>query len=171
MSVGPTRVLFVCLGNICRSPMAKWVFADMVRARGLAGAFHIDSCGLGGWHEGEDADPRSRAVAERLRLACEHRARQIRVPQDFEAFDLLVAMDRENLRGLARIDAPRERVRLLRSFDPAMAGLPEVHLDVPDPYYGGDEGFDRMHQMIVAACAGMLERLAPPTGPTRATAG
>jgi protein-tyrosine phosphatase len=153
------RVLFVCLGNICRSPLAKWVFIDQARGRGVLERFEVDSCGLGGWHEGEGADPRTIAVATRHRVAFEHMARQIRVPRDFERFDLLLAMDRENVRGLRGLGAPMERERLLRSFDPALAGADEHALEVPDPYYGGPEGFERMHAMIVAACAGLLDHL------------
>ena len=152
----PVRVLFVCMGNICRSPLAEGVFRELVERAGLADAIEIDSAGIGDWHVGELPDPRTRAVAERRGLKLVSRARQI-VRDDLDQFDYVVAMDEENLRGLRRLRADAgsgTQVRRLREFDREADGL-----DVPDPYYGGDDGFERVHDMVERACAGLLEHI------------
>jgi protein-tyrosine phosphatase len=157
------RVLFVCLGNICRSPLAEGVFREHVARAGLAERIEIESAGIGSWHVGELPDPRTRAVAEKRGLRLTSRARQVRF-EDLDEFDLVVAMDADNLRGLERVRAraaPSAEVRRLREFDAEA----EDH-DVPDPYEGGHEGFERVHDMVERACAGLLEylratRLAP----------
>lgn len=156
MGTRQTSILFVCMGNICRSPMAKWVLAEQARARGMTNLFHIDSCGTGGWHAGEPADPRSAACAARHGLATPHVARQFDRLTDAD-FDLIVVMDRSNLRHVLEMGAPRHKVHFLRSFDPLLAGAAEHELDVPDPYYGGEQGFELMYEMISRACAGMLD--------------
>lgn len=153
-----TGVLFVCLGNICRSPLAKGVLTHMVRERGIADRFVIDSCGLGSWHAGGPADPRTLATALKNGVPLEHTARQLEPASDFDRFDWLLAMDLDNVRGLSRSGAPASRVRLLRSFDPLLADAPDEDRQVPDPYYGGDGGFDAMYGMIVRACEGFLAR-------------
>jgi protein-tyrosine phosphatase len=152
-------VLFVCLGNICRSPLAKVVFSDLVRRRGTEGLFDIDSCGTGGWHVGGGADPRTIAVARRHGLEVKHTARQISTPADFMRFKLLVAMDRENRDSLLGLGADESRIGLMRSFDPEMLGEPESDLDVPDPYYGAGDGFETVYQMLAAACEGLYAHL------------
>jgi len=154
---GPTSLLFVCLGNICRSPLAKFITRDLIEQRGLTGQVVVDSCGTGGWHEGHGADPRTVAVAAFHGLDTSHTARQLRAPGDFERFDLLLAMDLENQRNLVRSGAPAARVRLMRSFDPALAGAREDALSVPDPYYGGPDGFEAMYRMLHAACTGLID--------------
>jgi protein-tyrosine phosphatase len=151
------RVLFVCMGNICRSPTAEGVMRSLVREQGLEDRIEIDSAGTGGWHVGEPPDARATEAARRRGIALEGAARQI-VPEDFERFDLIVAMDRENLRGLLAMapdEAAANRVRLLREFDPDASG----DLDVPDPYYGGDRGFETVLDHVQAACRGLLEEL------------
>jgi protein-tyrosine phosphatase len=154
----PYRILFVCLGNICRSPLAEGVFLHLVREGPGEGAFEVDSAGTGSWHVGEPADRRARAVARKHGVDLQCRARQVR-EEDFREFDLIVAMDRENL---ARLEALRDRagapaeIRLLREFDPEGDG----DLEVPDPYYGGPEGFDRVYEMVHRSCAALLESLA-----------
>lgn len=159
----PIGVLFVCLGNICRSPLAEAVFSDLARKRQVLDRFDIDSCGTGGWHEGEDADPRSRAVAAKYGVPMNHSARQLDPASDFVRFEHLVAMDRENQRGIlaagSRYKISESRVRLLREFDPGLRGSPPHELEVPDPYYGGPEGFEQVYRMVTAACDGLLERL------------
>jgi protein-tyrosine phosphatase len=152
--VSGARVLFVCLGNICRSPMAKWVFADAVRRSGLEGRIEIDSCGTGHWHVGNGADPRAAATGRGKGLDTTHTARQL-CTDDFEEFDLIVVMDRSNERNVLGLGAPREKVRLMRSFDPASDPRDEV----PDPYYGGDSGFEDVYAMLVRAAEGLLEHL------------
>ena len=152
-------VLFVCLGNICRSPTAEGIFRHLARQRRLDDHLVIDSAGTGGWHAGEPADPRTLAAARRRGIAWDHRARQVRTA-DFARFDLLVAMDRKNMSDLldaAPDEAARAKVVLLRSFDPA--SRPGDDLDVPDPYFGGDEGFERVLDLCERACAGLLDTL------------
>ncbi len=157
-----SRILFVCMGNICRSPLAEGIFAHLAGARGVRSNFTIDSCGTGGWHAGEPPDPRTLAIASRYGVPLDHAARQLS-PADFDRFDLLLAMDRDNLRGLNSIRANCPRVRLIRQFDPAFApttpGADVSAPDVPDPYYGGAEGFDRMYHMLHTACTGLLDAL------------
>jgi protein-tyrosine phosphatase len=163
MASEPVRVLFVCLGNICRSPTAEGVMRALVSREGLEGAIVVESAGTGAWHVGGPPDARAAEAARAHGVALDGTARQVR-PQDFEDFDYLVAMDRENLRALrslARGEEQRSKVRLLREFDPASAGGAEDagDLDVPDPYYGGADGFDDVFELVRAACVGLLERL------------
>ncbi|GAA3175656.1 low molecular weight protein-tyrosine-phosphatase [Streptomyces virens] len=148
------RVCFVCTGNICRSPMAEIVFRARVAEAGLAGLVEVDSAGTGGWHEGEGADPRTETVLRENGYEAGHTARQFD-PSWFARLDLVVALDSGHLRALRRM-APTEqdadKVRLLRSYDPAAGD----DLDVPDPYYGGADGFDECLEMVEAASTGLL---------------
>jgi protein-tyrosine phosphatase len=154
-----TGVLFVCLGNICRSPLAEGIFIDMARKRKVLNLFDIDSCGTGSWHVGECADHRSLAVARRHGIELECVGRQLDPENDFARFDWLLAMDRSNLRNLLNAGAPRQRVRLMRSFDPALEKAREHDLDVPDPYDWPGDGFESVYQMLHSACGGLLEFL------------
>jgi protein-tyrosine phosphatase len=153
------RVLFVCLGNICRSPMAEGVFRHHLRAADLADAFRHDSAGTGHWHVGSPPDHRAVATCRARGVTIDDlRARQVR-PADFRDFDLILAMDRDNLtdlRALAFEHAARDaatRVELFRSFDPQGEG------DVPDPYSGGREGFERVFDMVDRTTANLLATL------------
>jgi len=149
-------VLFVCLGNICRSPLAEGVFAHMVKQEGLSDRFHVDSAGTGAWHAGERPDPRSIRVAADHGVELPGQARQV-TPDDLLRFDWVVPMDRDNqaeLERLAKVHGGTARIRLLRSFDAEADGD-----EVPDPYYGGPGGFDRVYDMVHAACAGLLDEL------------
>jgi protein-tyrosine phosphatase len=153
------RVLFVCMGNICRSPTAEGVMRTLLRDSGLDARIELDSAGTGGWHAGEPPDARATAAARSRGIALGGAARQV-TPADFERFDLLVAMDRENLRelhALAPDDEARGKVRLLREFDPTAVAAGE--LDVPDPYYGGARGFERVLDLVQSACRGLLADL------------
>ncbi len=153
------RLLFVCLGNICRSPTAEGVMRSLVSEAGLEQEIEIDSAGTGRWHIGHDPDERASAAALAHGVILQGPARQVS-GEDFERFDLLIGMDSENvadLRAMAPDEDARERVRLLREFDPASAGAGD--LDVPDPYYGGDGGFDHVFELVRAACAGLLEQI------------
>jgi protein-tyrosine phosphatase len=152
------RILFVCMGNICRSPTAEGVMRRLIDDAGLADSIEIDSAGTGGWHAGEPPDERAALAAARRGVTLEGAARQVR-ESDFRRFDLLIALDRANLRELLAIapdEDAAEKVRLLREFDPASA---DGALDVPDPYYGGDHGFETVLDMIEAACRGLLDEL------------
>lgn len=149
------RVCFVCTGNICRSPMAEIVFRARVAEAGLDELVEVDSAGTGGWHEGDGADPRTVAVLEDSGYAGDHTARQFRSSW-FSRLDLVIALDSGHLGALRRLaptEQDAEKVRLLRSYDPA-AG--DDDLDVPDPYYGGLDGFEECLEMVEAASTGLL---------------
>jgi protein-tyrosine phosphatase len=153
---GPIRLCFVCLGNICRSPTAEGVMLHLVREAGLEDREEIDSAGTGAWHAGERADPRSRAEAQSRGVDLPSVARQFSA-RDFDTFDYVIAMDRKNRVDLARLapsDAHERKLHLLRSFDPGADGP-----DVPDPYYGGDDGFARVYDICEAGCRGLLAHL------------
>lgn len=156
-SAEPIRVLFVCLGNICRSPTAEAVMRALCAQHGVQERFFIDSAGTGAWHAGEPPDRRSAAVGARRGMPLTGRARQV-TKDDFTRFDYLLAMDRTNrdeLLALAPSAEAREKVALLRGFDPQSPPQAEV----PDPYYGGPEGFDHVFDICVAACEGLLRTL------------
>ena len=164
----PVRLCFVCLGNICRSPTAEGVMAHLVADAGLADRIEVDSAGTGAWHVGEAADPRSADEARRRGVELTSRARQFH-PGDFYRYDLVLAMDARNLadlRDLAPEAALRDRARLLRAFDPALAVTGAdgsergpFDLDVPDPYYEADHGFRTVFEMVDAACRGLLDHV------------
>ena len=149
---GRAGVLFVCLGNICRSPLAEGIFLHLARERGVLDRFDVDSAGTGAWHVGKPADPRSAAVARRHGVVLPSRARVYDPAGDPERFAWIVAMDRQNEADLLARGAPAERVRLMMGFhpDPPCA-------EVPDPYYGGAEGFEKAYAMLEGACGGLLE--------------
>lgn len=161
MSGATTSVLFVCLGNICRSPLGEGIFAALAKERGLADHFHVDSAGTAAYHTGEPPDSRSIAVAAAHGVRLTGYARQV-TPRDMERFDVIVAMDRSNLRSLKRLHQRSRRragtpadIVLMRDYDPG-AHDP----DVPDPYYGGRDGFERVYRILERACGGLLDELA-----------
>ncbi|MET7450436.1 low molecular weight protein-tyrosine-phosphatase [Streptomyces sp. NPDC005574] len=158
----PYRVCFVCTGNICRSPMAESVFRARVREAGLDGLVEVDSAGTDGWHEGDGADPRTVAVLEAHGYGSAHTARRFQASW-FSRLDLVVALDIGHFRALRRL-APTgqdaEKVRLLRSYDPADPD----DLDVPDPYYGGTDGFEECLEMVEAASDGLLAAVSEHVG-------
>lgn len=150
------RVLFVCLGNICRSPLAEGVFQSLVQERGIEKRYSVDSAGTGAWHAGESPDRRSVEVARRNGVSLTGRARQIE-EADFEDFDYVIAMDRQNLlelRELAQSQQGEAHLHLLREFDPDPGDG-----QVPDPYYGGPDGFELMYVMVSRACESLLDHL------------
>jgi protein-tyrosine phosphatase len=155
----PVAVLFVCLGNICRSPLAEGVFRSLVRERGLEDRFLIESAGTGAWHVDQPPDPRSVDIARRHGVSLDgQRARQVR-PDDFARFDYVVAMDRANLRALERLrdqagQNDRASVVLLRDHDPEPGDG-----EVPDPYYGGPHGFDDVFDMVRRSAEALLDEL------------
>ena len=152
------RLLFVCMGNICRSPTAEGVMRRLLREQGLEESVAVDSAGTGDWHAGAPPDARATAAAQARGITLEGAARVVS-REDFDEFDLILAADASNLSAL-RAAAPAgagARLHLLREFDPASAGAPD--LDVPDPYYGGDDGFERVLDLVEAACRGLLDAL------------
>jgi protein-tyrosine phosphatase len=150
--MSPPRVLFVCTGNICRSPAAHAVLVTAARRAGVPVV--VDSAGLGGWHAGELPDPRAIAEGARRGYVLDHPARKVR-PTDFGSFDLILAMDRTHLRGLAALaPAPVDHLVLFRTFDPT-PGAP----DVADPYYDGDAAFVEMFDVIEAAMPRLVARV------------
>jgi len=149
----PTRVLMICMGNICRSPMAEAMFVHLARGRGVLDQFEIDSAGTGGWHTGHPPDERMQEVARHNAVVMNSRARQV-TTHDFEAFDLLVCMDDENHRDLRAMGAPVEKLHRLLDFHPD----PPTR-EVPDPYYGEHDGFQLVFDLVQRACDGLLNHL------------
>jgi len=149
------RVLMVCLGNICRSPTAEAVFRQQVTAAGLDRVVDVDSAGTSDWHAGEPPDPRSmRAAAERLYDLSPLRARQVRA-RDFEDFDYILAMDRQNLAHLEELCPVACQDKLGLLLDYGCTGWQEV----PDPYNCDREGFDLVLDLVESACAGLLQEI------------
>lgn len=152
----PFRVLFVCMGNICRSPAAEMVFRKMVDDAGLGELIEIDSAGTIGFHSGRGPDPRMAATLRRRGYPITGRARQVR-SADLDDFDLILAADQDNLTDLRRLDRDGShagKIRLLVDF------RGEMNADhVPDPYYGGDAGFEEVADIVEDACGGLLEHL------------
>jgi protein-tyrosine phosphatase len=151
-----TAILFVCLGNICRSPLAEGVFRNVVTKRGTASGFHIDSAGTGAWHQGSAPDPRSIQVAARHGIdIVMQRARRVRV-EDFSRFDLILGMDVSNVEALreAAPAATRDRIHLFLDYATGKSA------EVPDPYYGGPDGFLSVYRMIREASELLADRLA-----------
>ena len=146
-----TRILFVCMGNICRSPTAEGVMRHLLEERGLDGEIEVQSAGTGGWHAGAPPDARATEAARARGIVLEGAARQV-TRADFEDFDLLVAMDRDNFADLRAIAPPgtEDKVRLLLD-----------DRDVPDPYYGGPRGFEEVLDLVQAGCERLLDDLAP----------
>ncbi|ODS54659.1 MAG: phosphotyrosine protein phosphatase [Acidobacteria bacterium SCN 69-37] len=160
----PTRVLFVCLGNICRSPAAEGVFRHLVEDTGLREAFVVDSAGTGAWHAGEPPDRRMQAAAAQRGLRLSSIARQV-VPSDFEDFDWILAMDASNLQHLRRLAHPshHHKIRKFRDFDPDAPGA-----DVPDPYYGDADGFTTVLDIVTRTAQALLAHLRAAARPDRA---
>jgi protein-tyrosine phosphatase len=147
-----TRVLFVCLGNICRSPTAEGVMRRLIHEEGLEGEIEVDSAGTGGWHVGAPPDQRATEAARRRGTTLEGAARRFDPRADFERFDLILAMDAENRRDLLALapdDEARAKVRLFLSGD----------RDVPDPYYGGAGGFEEVLDLVEEAARELLTEL------------
>lgn len=137
------KVLFVCLGNICRSPLAEGLFLHHVKTRGLEDRIQADSCGTGNWHAGELADPRMRKTASMRGIELTHRARQLR-DSDFEEFDYILVMDHQNKQDvLNRTSDHAHKVRLISDFHQSYNGM-----IVPDPYFGDQKDFDEVFDML-----------------------
>lgn len=151
------RICFVCLGNICRSPTAEGAMRRLLEDEQLTDRVEIDSAGTGAWHVGEPPDARARAAAKRRGIAIGGQARRV-TTEDFARFDYIVAMDRSNRQHLFRMapdEAGQQKVELFRNYD---ADSPR-DADVPDPYYGGGNGFETVLDICEAACRGLLRHL------------
>jgi len=154
MTHQPLRVLFVCLGNICRSPLAEVVAKSVAETKALAEMFHFESAGTGDWHVGKGADPRSASKALEKGLSLEnHQAQQI-TRHNIHDWDVFVAMDADNKRNLIRLGAKPEQIVMMRAFEGAQTAP-----DVPDPYYGGATGFEDAYQMLKMNAEGLLNHL------------
>lgn len=152
-----TRICFVCLGNICRSPTAEGIFRHLVAEAGLEDRFVVDSAGTGAYHVGEPPDRRATTAARKRGITLQGAARQFH-REDFARFDHIIAMDRSNHDALVRLApdaASRDKVQMMRSFDPNS----DPDDEVPDPYYGGSEGYERVVEICDAACRGLLASL------------
>lgn len=151
------RILFVCLGNIIRSPLAEHLFIHLARQHGVGEGYLAESAGMGDYHMGESPDPRMRRVASEFGLNYDGRARQFSLA-DFDRFDLIIPMDLDNraaLFKLTRNQQDEKKIITLRTFDPQ--GKPSD--SVPDPYYGGGEGFYNTYEVVERSCQGLLNAL------------
>jgi protein-tyrosine phosphatase len=147
------KLLFVCLGNICRSPSAEGIMNHLIQNAGLEGQIICDSAGTSGYHINEPPDPRMTAAARRQGISLGGHSRKV-APADFEQFDLILAMDRDNYRTLLaqeRTGSHHHKVRLMCDF---CGRSPQT--EVPDPYYGGPDGFDHVIDLLRDACSGLL---------------
>ena len=158
----PYQLLFVCLGNICRSPSAENIMNHAIAQANLQDQIVCDSAGTGSWHVGEPPDRRMTAAAKKRGITLQGSARQFEA-SDFQSFDLILAMDRDNYRNILALDPDgqyHDKVRLMCDFC--------THhdlKDVPDPYYGGPEGFDRVLDLLLDACKGLLQAIKDETSP------
>ena len=150
------RLLFVCTGNICRSPTAEAVARARIEALGLD--WSVDSAGTSGWHEGEPPDPRSQAAAAARGYSFDGLAARALVAEDFTRFDHILAMDKSNLHDILYLDTGDDfghRVTLFRQWDPEPGDY-----EVPDPYYGGDAGFENVYEIVDRTAEALLKGLA-----------
>ena len=150
------NVLFVCLGNICRSPLAEGIFRQRVNEKGLSGRFEIDSCGTAAYHMGKHPDSRSVANAKQNGVRYDHRARKFE-GKDFNDFDFIIPMDDANYEDVVslRPKGAKAKVFKMRYFDTL-----EINSDVPDPYYGGEQGFQEVFEILDRSVANLINRLA-----------
>ncbi|HGY5554758.1 MAG TPA: low molecular weight protein-tyrosine-phosphatase [Prochlorococcus sp.] len=152
------RLLFVCLGNICRSPAAEGVFLHQLKIQGLEKQFVVDSAGTGGWHVGRPADSRMRNAAAQRGILLPSRARQIKA-KDLQTFDLILTMDADNLLNVQSLAGELGQIATAR-IKPMLSYASKTSLqEVPDPYYGGDAGFEEVLDLLEDACKGLLDEL------------
>ncbi len=153
----PVRILFVCLGNICRSPLAEGVFQKLVEERGLSEHFDIDSAGTGSWHIGESPDDRMQKTARDHGIELRDQSARRVTPADLDAYDHVLVMDKKNRRRMREIDGHdrhEQKIQLFRSFDPEPGDM-----EVPDPYFGGDDGFEHVYEIVERTAARLLDDL------------
>lgn len=157
MAHQPIRVLFVCLGNICRSPLGEGIFKELIREKGLADRFEVDSAGTAGYHVGEPPHPGSRRAARRRGFSIDdQRGRQL-AKTDVQTFDYIIAMDASNRRNIERLGEGKAKVFLMRDFDPQKNGAEK--LDVPDPWGLEDDAFEETCTIIERSCREFLNYL------------
>jgi|SRR6185437_7823951 len=145
------NIVFVCLGNICRSPLAEGIFLKMLKDEQLESKFYVDSAGTSAYHLGEQPDARSCEVAENHGITLFHEGRQLNY-SDLHKFDYIIAMDNNNYRGIKALGEAKGQVILMRDFDTQGQGK-----DVPDPYYGGKDGFEEVYQICYRSCKNLLD--------------
>ena len=151
-----SKILFVCLGNICRSPLAEGILKSKLRSLDLSHEIEVDSCGTGNYHIGEQPDPRTLANAHENGIKLDHQARQF-VREDFDRFDYILVMDRSNLQNVKKLDPLEDytgKLYLMREFDPLGKGK-----DVPDPYFGGERGFQEVFDILDRSIDRFLEEV------------
>lgn len=151
------NILFVCLGNICRSPSAEAVMNAIIKREGLEDEIKVDSAGILAWHAGEPSDSRMKAHAADRGYELTSISRQINPKKDFEKFDAIIAMDYENMRDLRSLDPENKYNDKLYMMTGFCKSIPAD--SVPDPYYGGDSGFENVLDILEDACEGLLERI------------
>lgn len=153
----PVRILFVCLGNICRSPLAEGIFRKLVEERGLEEYFDIDSAGTGSWHIGESPDDRMQATARQYGIALhDQSARQV-TAVDLDEYDHILVMDKKNHRRILELSGAsshQDKISLFRSFDPQPGDM-----EVPDPYFGGEDGFEHVYNIVERTANRLLDDL------------
>ncbi|MCC6321501.1 MAG: low molecular weight phosphotyrosine protein phosphatase [Phycisphaerales bacterium] len=154
---GRRSVLFVCLGNICRSPLAQGIFEHLLEERGITGDFTVASCGIGHWHIGSPPDPRTVAVADQHGIRLRSRARQIDAAGDPARYELILGMDSRNVASLIRAGYPADRVGLFLGY--LAADDPAAPREVPDPYDGDRDGFVRVHGLVRAGAEALLDEM------------
>lgn len=151
------KVLFVCLGNICRSPAAEGAFTHLIKTKNLSEKFHIDSSGTGNYHIGDLPHINTRKIAQEKGIELTHRARQFS-SADFNDFDYILAMDQTNyndILSMAKTEEDKKKVYKFRYFEKNVPGEP----DVPDPYFGGIDGFKNVQNIVYRAAQGFLEHV------------
>lgn len=150
------RLLFICLGNICRSPSAEAIMKKKIEEKGLRDDYYIDSAGISGWHTGEESDRRMQQHAEKRGINLTSRSRKFYPDHDFEQFDMIIGMDEQNINDLSSLASDRkERSKIYKMTDFC---LKHTNIKaVPDPYYGGDKGFELVLDILDDACEGLLQ--------------
>lgn len=153
-----SKILFVCLGNICRSPLAEAIFKEQIRQRGIFHKYTVDSCGTSGLHAGERPDARTLRNARHHQIEIEHIGRQFQ-SEDLTRFDLILPMDRTNFQNVQemakKVHGKKAEIQMIRNFDPEALG----QQDVPDPWYGNEEGFEEVFQMLWRTCESLIDYL------------
>ena len=151
------NILFVCLGNICRSPAAEAVFNALIKENGLEKEVQCDSAGTGAYHVGELADSRMRLLGTKRGYHLTSRARKVDADRDFDHFDYLIGMDRQNvqdLKSIARNESDKKKIFLMTDYS-----IHDTHDSVPDPYFGGDAGFELVLDILEDACQGLVRKI------------